>query len=102
MKRNYLRFYVPGNRQHAGKPLAEWLLEAAKHAGLEGGSARAREEAAKHAGLEGGSARAREAAVEVVFVVDPDKAAALLELVKREGLQLFYAMGPAEAGAGGA
>ncbi len=77
MQRNYLRFYVPEDRQHDGKPLSEWLLEAARNAGIEGGAA-----------------LSRERTVEVEFFVDPDKAAALLALVKRDGLQLFYAVVP--------
>ena len=77
MKRNYLRFYVPENRQHRGKPLSEWLLEVAKNAGIEGRSA-----------------PPRELTVEVEFVVDPEKTAVLLALLKRDGVQLFYAVVP--------
>ena len=84
MKGNTLRFYVQEERRHGGKLLYEWLLEAARNAGIEEGSA--------FRTIAGSG---------VEFVVTMEQAMKLLELVKRERLQLFYAISPAELGAPG-
>ena len=86
-KGSYLRFYVQEKRRHGGKLLYEWLLEAAKGAGVEGGSAF--------------RAIAGDGNVEVKFFVSTEQAASLLGLLKREGLQIFYAMVPADFGVSG-
>ena len=104
MKGNYLRFYVAENRRHGGKLLYEWLLEAAKTAGIEGGSAfRAIAGYGRHGVMHEQHffELAGEVTVGVEFVVSPDQASKLLQLLKQEGLQLFYAVVPADFGVSG-
>jgi PII-like signaling protein len=101
MNGTYLRFYVHENRTHHGILLYEWLLEAAKKAGVHGGSAfRAIAGYGRHGVLHEQHffELAGDLTVEVEFVVTEEEAAKLLELIGREKIRLFYAKVPAEFG----
>jgi len=101
MKGTYLRFYVHENRKHHGILLYEWLLEAAKKAGIHGGSAfRAIAGFGRHGVLHEQHffELAGDLTVEVEFVVTDLEADQLLEVLRREQVRLFYAKVPAEFG----
>ena len=101
MNGTYLRFYVHENRKHRGILLYEWLLEAAKKAGIHGGSAfRAIAGYGRHGILHEQHffELAGDLTVEVEFVVTDEDARRLLELIQREQIRLFYARVPAEFG----
>lgn len=101
MNGTYLRFYVHENRKHRGILLYEWLLEAAKKAGIHGGSAfRAIAGFGRHGVLHEQHffELAGDLTVEVEFVLTEEEAAKLLELIGREQIRLFYAKVPAEFG----
>ncbi|HYL90669.1 MAG TPA: DUF190 domain-containing protein [Burkholderiales bacterium] len=101
MNGTYLRFYVHENRKHHGMLLYEWLLEAAKNAGILGGSAfRAIAGYGRHGVLHEQHffELAGDVTVEVEFVVTEEDAAKLLELIGRDQIRLFYAKVPAQFG----
>ena len=101
MKGTCLRFYVHENRKHHGILLYEWLLEAAKKAGIHGGSAfRAIAGFGRHGVLHEQHffELAGDLTVEVEFVVTDLEADQLLEVLRREQVRLFYAKVPAEFG----
>ena len=102
MKGTILRFYVHENRIHLHIALFEWLLEQAKKLGIHGGSAfRAIAGFGRHGILheEHFFELAADMTVEVEFVVTEDEAEALLALLKKERISIFYARVPAEFGA---
>jgi uncharacterized protein len=97
-----LRFYLHENRMHRHIALYEWLLEQAKALGIHGGSAfRAIAGYGRHGILheEHFFELAANLTVEVEFAVDDNEAAALLDLLRRERVSIFYARVPAEFGA---
>jgi uncharacterized protein len=101
MNGTYLRFYVHENRKHHGILLYEWLLEAAKKAGIHGGSAfRAIAGYGRHGILHEQHffELAGDLTVEVEFVVTEEESAKLIELIGREQIRLFYAKVPCEFG----
>jgi PII-like signaling protein len=101
MKGTYLRFYMHENRKHSGVLLYEWLLEAAKKAGVHGGSAfRAIAGFGRHGVLHEQHffELAGDLTVEVEFLLDDAEAAKLLDLVRRENVRVFYAKVDAEFG----
>lgn len=104
MKGTYLRFYMHENRKHQGLLLYEWLLETAKKAGIHGGSAfRAIAGFGRHGVLHEQHffELAGDLTIEVEFLVAEEEAAMLLDLLKREGVRLVYAMVAAEFGTTG-
>ena len=101
MQGTYLRFYVHENRKHHGILLYEWLLEAAKKAGIHGGSAfRAIAGYGRHGVLHEQHffELAGDLTVEVEFLLSGDEADRLLALLGREQVRVFYATAPAEFG----
>jgi PII-like signaling protein len=102
MNGTILRFYVHENRTHRHIALFEWLLEQAKKLGIHGGSAfRAIAGFGRHGILheEHFFELAADMTVEVEFVVTEAEAEALLALLKKEHISIFYARVPAEFGA---
>ena len=102
MNGTILRFYVHENRTHKHVALFEWLLEQAKKLGIHGGSAfRAIAGFGRHGILheEHFFELAADMTVEVEFVVTADEAEAMLALLKKEHISIFYARVPAEFGA---
>jgi PII-like signaling protein len=94
----FLRFYVHEGERHHGILLWEWLLEQANRMGLRGGSAfRAMAGFGRHHTLHANHffELAGDLPVEVEFIVSDEEAHALLELIEREGVRVFYARIPA-------
>jgi PII-like signaling protein len=101
MNGTILRFYVHEKRIHRHIALFEWLLEQAKTLGIRGGSAfRAIAGYGRHGVLheEHFLELAGDLTVEVEFVVSDVEAEALLALLKKERVGIFYARVPAEFG----
>ena len=88
-----LRCYLHENRQHGGRPAWEWLLEAARHRGVAGGSAfRAIAAFGRHRTLSEQHffELAGQSTVLVEFILDGAQADALLALVAEERIPLFW------------
>jgi PII-like signaling protein len=101
MKGTLLRLYVHENRKHRHVLLYEWLLEQAKKTGIHGGSAfRAIAGFGRHGVLheEHFFELAGDLTVEIDFAVTDSEADALLALIRREGVSLFYTRIPIEFG----
>jgi PII-like signaling protein len=101
MQGSFIRFYVHENQRHHGRLVWEWLLEQANRLGVRGGSAfRAMAGFGRHHVLH--EAHFFELAgtltVEVEFIVTPEEATTLLDLLEREKIRLFYAQLPASFG----
>lgn len=104
MQGQFCRFYVHENDRHRGQLLWEWLLQQANRLGIRGGSA-----FKAMAGF--GSRRvlheerffelAGALAVEVEFIVTESEARELIELLRRERVNAFYALIPASFGVTG-
>ena len=89
----YLRIFTTEKQKHNGMLLYEWLLEQAKAAGINGGSALRsiagygrRKTLHEEAFFE----LASDLPVELVFVLKPEEADKLLALISAEGLSLLY------------
>ncbi|HET7562950.1 MAG TPA: DUF190 domain-containing protein [Rhodanobacteraceae bacterium] len=101
----YLRFFVHENRRHGGVLMYEWLLAEAKKLGLPGGTAF---RSIAGYGQHGVTHEAHflelagQETVRVDFVVTRELANTMLERVRSENLQLFYATLPTEFGTLGA
>src|SRR5580658_8115192 len=101
MDGSFLRFYVHEGHRHRGKLVWEWLLMNANALGIRGGSAfRAMAGFGRHHMLH--EARFFELAgtltVEVEFIVTESEMRALLGLLEKERVRLFYAHMPAHFG----
>jgi PII-like signaling protein len=97
----FLKIYVGESQKHHGVLLYEWLLEQAKKMDIPGGSAfRAIAGFGRHAVIHEDTffELAGKVPVEVGFAVSDADAQRLLDLVRREGLRLFYVKTPAEHG----
>jgi PII-like signaling protein len=101
MQGQFCRFYVHENDRHRGQLLWEWLLEQANRLGIRGGSA--------FKAMAGFGSRhvlheqrffelAGSLAVEVEFIVTEKEAHELLELLRMERVNAFYALIPARFG----
>ena len=96
-----LRFYVHENRKHRHILLYEWLLEQARAMGIHGGSAfRAIAGYGRHGVMheEHFFELAGDLPVQVDFAVSSEEAERLVELVTREGIDIFYFRMPIEFG----
>lgn len=101
MNGSFLRFYVLEKQRVHHLPVWEWLLEQANRMGIRGGSAfRAIAGFGRHhtmrevhfielAGMQ---------PIEVEFIVTEEESRQLLELVRKEGVRVFYAQIPAQFG----
>jgi len=101
MNGTHLCFYMHENRKHDGVLLYEWLLETAKKAGIHGGSAfRAIAGFGSHGVLHEQHffELAGDLTVAVEFLLAEDQAKALLELLRREQVRVFFARTSAEFG----
>jgi PII-like signaling protein len=101
MKGVHLRLYTCESRRHAGLPVYEWLLETAKKTGIPGGSVfRAMAGYGRHGRLHEQAffELAGEEPVLVEFILDHNQADQLLQLLREEKLELFFARIPAEYG----
>lgn len=101
MQGTYLKFYVHENRNHDHTLVYEWLLEQAQKLGLHGGSAfKAIAGFGRHGVLHEDHffELAGDLPVEVVFILSDEEAEQFMELIRNEGLTLFYIRLPAEYG----
>jgi len=101
MDGSFLRFYVHENDRLHGQLAWEWLLTQANQLGIRGGTAfRAMAGFGRHRMLheERFFELAGSVTVEVEFIVTDDEARQVLDLVSRQGLQLFFARMPAHFG----
>jgi len=99
MKATVLRLYMHEGRRFHGMLLYEWLLEQARRIGIPGGSAfRAIAGYGRHGMLHEQHyfELAGELPVVTEFIVSEADAARILELVRREKVDLVYASWPAE------
>jgi PII-like signaling protein len=97
----YLKFYVQESRRHHGILAYEWLLEAAKKLGVDGGSAfRAIAGFGRHGKLheEHFFELAGDVSVEVGFALTEEQAQQLLANLAGEKLRMFYIKLPLEMG----
>ena len=93
MKGIHLRLYTYENRKHGAALLYEWLLERAREMGVHGGSAfRAIAGFGRHGRLHEQHffELAGDVPVLIEFVLAESDADALLDLLRREDLHLFY------------
>ena len=93
MKGIHLRLYTYENRKHGSALLYEWLLERARELGVHGGSAfRAIAGFGRHGRLHEQHffELAGEVPVLIEFVLTDSQADALLELLRRENIDVFY------------
>ena len=97
----FFRFYIRSNQRHAGRRVWEWLLDQGMRLEIRGGSAF---EAAGGFGRHHTLHEARPveftdaSTVEVDFIATPEEGQRLLEVLRQEGLRLFYACVPATFG----
>jgi len=101
MQGSFCRFYVHENDRHQGRPSWEWLLEQANRLGIRGGSAfKAMAGFGRHHVLheERFFELAGSLTVEVEFIVNEEETQQLLDLLRREKVNLFYALIPAHFG----
>ena len=101
MKGTLLRFYVHESRKHGHIVLYEWLLEEAKKIGIHGGSAfRAIAGFGRHGIMheEHFFELAGELTVQIDFAVTDAEADDLLDLLRREQIDIFYVRMPIEFG----
>jgi PII-like signaling protein len=101
MNGSFLRFYVHEGQRHRHRLVWEWLLEQANKLGIRGGSAfRAMAGFGRHHMLheERFFELAGTLTVEIEFMVTSDEAQALLDLIHKEKIRLFYAHIPARFG----
>jgi PII-like signaling protein len=101
MNGSFLRFYVHEGQRHRHRLVWEWLLEQANKLGIRGGSAfRAMAGFGRHHMLheERFFELAGTLTVEIEFMVSSEEAQALLDLIHKEKIRLFYAHIPARFG----
>ena len=95
-----LTFFTQQDRKHAGKPLAEWLLQLARDLNLRGATLVPATEGYGH-GRRVHSAHFFELAdqpLEVVLAVSEDECERLFQRLRDEGVKLFYVKAPIEFG----
>lgn len=97
----YLRFFMHENRRHHGVLLYDWLLREAKKLGIAGGTAfRSIAGYGRHGVMHEAHflELAGQETVRVDFIVTTADADRMMQRVREERLQLFYAKLPAEFG----
>lgn len=95
-----LTFFTQQDRKHAGKPLADWLVQLAKDMGLRGATLMPGSEGYGH-GRRLHSAHFFELAdqpLEVVLAVSEDEAEQLLARLRSEEVKIFYVKAAIEFG----
>jgi PII-like signaling protein len=100
MKGFQITFFTQQDRRYHGKPLADWLVHLAKDMGMTGATLVAAAEGFGHA-RRIHSARFFDLAdqpLEVTIIASEEDTARLLERLRSEGLDIFYAKTPVEFG----
>ena len=101
MKGVFLRFYMLESHRHRHLLLHEWLLQEARKLGIHGGTVFRAVAGFGHHGklhFQHFYELAGELTMQIDFVVSEQEADALMELVRREEIRLFYLRLPAEFG----
>lgn len=99
-----LTFFTQQDRKHAGKPLADWLIQLAREMGLRGATLLPGAEGYGHTGRVH-SAHFFELAdqpLEVQLAVTEEESGRLFERLRSEGVRVFYVKTPIEFGTLGA
>ncbi|HZP66611.1 MAG TPA: DUF190 domain-containing protein [Rudaea sp.] len=99
MKGIHLRFYTYENRRHEGRLAYDWLLDCARRMGIHGGSAfRAIAGYGRHGRLHEQHffELAGDVPVLVEFICTEGEADALIAVLRKEKMHLFYARLPTE------
>jgi PII-like signaling protein len=100
MKGYQITFFTQQDHRHHHKPMAEWLMLAARDLGLRGATiVSASEGYGQHRRIH--SAHFFELAdqpQEVVMAVSEEESERLFELLKKEGVHVFYVKTPVEFG----
>jgi PII-like signaling protein len=99
MNGTYLRFYTHENRKVHGALFYEWLLDQARKAGIQGGTAfKAMAGYGRHGVMHESKffELAGDLTVEVEFIVTVEEAEKLLAIVRAANVQVFFARFPAE------
>lgn len=100
MKGYQITFFTQQDKRHAHKPLAEWLMLAARDLGIRGATIVAASEGyGHHRRIH--SAHFFELAdqpQEVVMAVTEEEARQMFELIEREGVHVFYVKSEVEFG----
>lgn len=103
MKGYQITFFTQQDRRHKNKPLAEWLLLAARDLGVRGGTVMAASEGfGQHHRIH--SAHFFELAdqpQEIVMALSEEECEKLFDFLQREGVKLFYVKTLVEFGATG-
>lgn len=95
-----LTFFTQQDRKHAGKPLADWLVQLARDMNLRGATLVPAAEGYGH-DRRIHSVRFFELAdqpLEVVLAVSEDECQRLFQRLRSEGVKLFYVKAPIEFG----
>jgi PII-like signaling protein len=101
MKGACLKIYMTEEQKHDGKLLVEWLLEQAKRMGIPGASIfRAIEGYGRHGVVHAETffELAGKLPVELEIVAAEEHIERLLDLIRSEGLKLFYVQFPVDFG----
>jgi PII-like signaling protein len=101
MKGLFLRFYVQENREHRHILLYEWLLEEAKKLGIQGGTAFRAVAGFGHHGtlhFQHFFELAGDLTMQLDFLVSEEEAQRLLDVIRKEGIRVFYMKVPVEFG----
>ncbi len=96
-----LRFYMHEDQKHKGRPLYDWLLDQARHAGIHGGSAfRAIAGFGRHGRIHEQMffEMASSLTVMVEFVVSKDEADRLIAIAEEDKAALFWSRYQVEYG----
>jgi len=96
----YLRFYTIESRRIHHSQVHDWLLDKAKEMGIPGGSAfRAIAGYGRHGHMhEQHFFELAQEPILVEFILSTEQADAFLDVIRKEGLHVFYARFPAEFG----
>ena len=100
MKGYQLTFYTARNRRHGRQSVVDWLLDRAKHSGIQGVTVMMAREGI---GRAGGRHAARlfaaaDAPLQVIFLVSDIEAQLMLDAIQRENVHVFYTRCPVEFG----
>jgi PII-like signaling protein len=101
MKGACLKIYMTEEQKHDGKLLVEWLLERARQTGIPGASIfRATAGYGRHGTVHAETffELAGKLPVELEIVAEEQHIERLLDLVREEGLELFYVRFPVDFG----
>lgn len=100
MKGYQVTFFTQQNRHHGHTPLAEWLMLTARSLGIRGATILAAREGYGHHGRVHSAHffELAEQPQEVVMAVSEEEAERLFDLLRDDGVHVFYAKTPTEFG----